>query len=517
MGNAGEARLDVVALARDEVTVIMNKVSGEIDQLKAKLAGYEKAQRGTGAAATDAAKATNGLVTQMTALKGQAGGVNKVREAFENLRSNFFFVAGAAAGVVASIAGIAQALNTNNIYIAEWESVSKSVTPAIESTKDAVRALREELGELAPQTNLEKILDGLETKLLGLTDKLEKAQAGVTAFESELERVAAFDFTGLATTLGAVEDIEKDRNFALAKAIELTDTLTDATTRYVAALMRVPNDANTFVGPSPDAAPNDANTFVGPNPSLAPDRQKPPGGGGGRRVAPVYKMKTVANWDAFLEALIAESVDVAGMRESEGSAGNSTNLGEGEGMGAAAVRANDLADALARVAESTEMVNEAMPGYAAILSEIQVITDKVVEGKMSLNDALVAGGAAIAANAAKAIGGVRLEAAARAVYEYYMGFATLANPVISGGHFIAAAGLTAFAAGAGVGGGGGGKSGGGARASGASSANDNGGGGNITNVFNISTLVTDPHAVVRANQQSSRSTAGTGLDTRRGA
>lgn len=174
--------------------------------------------------------------------------------------------------------------------------------------------------------------------------------------------------------------------------------------------------------------------------------------------------------------------------------------------------AEQLRDVLGQIADATRLVAETMPEMSAALFEVQVITDKVAAGKMGLAEALAQGATAIAANAAKAIGGVRAEAAVRAAYEVGMGFATLSNPVVSAGHFTAGALLGAVALGAGGGGSkGGGASSGGGSAGYVPSAPSGGGG---TTIWNISTLVTDPHTLQRANATSARATAGTGLDER---
>lgn len=174
--------------------------------------------------------------------------------------------------------------------------------------------------------------------------------------------------------------------------------------------------------------------------------------------------------------------------------------------------AKELADVLRQVADATGLVADAMPEMGAALSEVQAITESVVEGKMGLTQALAAGATALAANAAKAIGGVRAEAAVRAAYEIGMGFATLANPVISAGHFTAGALLGAVAAGAGKGGG----ASGGARSSSGGSAGfvpdrTSGGGQSGPMIVNISTFASDPHTMQRMIAQSRRGTAGTGI------
>lgn len=174
--------------------------------------------------------------------------------------------------------------------------------------------------------------------------------------------------------------------------------------------------------------------------------------------------------------------------------------------------ARELADALRQVADATSLVAQAMPEMGAALSEVQAITASLSEGKIGLAQAIAASATAVAANAAKAIGGVRAEAAVRAAYEIGMGFATLANPVISAGHFTAGALLGAVAAGAGGGASGGARSSSSGSVGSVPSGGGGGGGGNV--IYNISTFASDPHTMQRMLAGSARSTARTGIDER---
>lgn len=68
MGNAGEARLDVLQVGKDELTAAVNTVNATLDAMRAKLAQYEKSQRETTTASQAATKA---IVDQITALQGE--------------------------------------------------------------------------------------------------------------------------------------------------------------------------------------------------------------------------------------------------------------------------------------------------------------------------------------------------------------------------------------------------------------------------------------------------------------
>jgi hypothetical protein len=109
--NSGEVQLDVVAMARDEVTASLNKVSGEMDAMRAKLASYERAQKatkeaseGTARATTEIARATSSAAAQADAFekraKGLLGPLDKVRSVAELATSNFGFLGAAVGGLV---------------------------------------------------------------------------------------------------------------------------------------------------------------------------------------------------------------------------------------------------------------------------------------------------------------------------------------------------------------------------------------------------------------------------------
>ena len=142
------------------------------------------------------------------------------------------------------------------------------------------------------------------------------------------------------------------------------------------------------------------------------------------------------------------------------------------------------------------------------------IFEQFREGQLGVAEAVGKGAMEIAAFTAKAIGGVKAEAAVRAVYETAMGFANIANPVVAAGHFTAAALL------AGVAGGviGGNKSAG-PKAPSAPTKRDeprNETGGERNVVYNIQAGVMDGQSVSRAIRQSERASRGTGHERRAG-
>jgi hypothetical protein len=145
--------------------------------------------------------------------------------------------------------------------------------------------------------------------------------------------------------------------------------------------------------------------------------------------------------------------------------------------------------------------------------------DAITLGEESKTKAIISGSTEGLAAIGKLIGGLKVEYALRSAGELAMGFATLANPVESAGHFVAA-GLFAVAAGKAAASGGGGAGAAGADkeapATSSSMGYGDGGGGQRTVVYNFSTLLADRQQVHRAIRDSELVGARNGYGRRRG-
>jgi hypothetical protein len=118
----------------------------------------------------------------------------------------------------------------------------------------------------------------------------------------------------------------------------------------------------------------------------------------------------------------------------------------------------------------------------------------------------------IAGAIAKQIGGVKAEAAVRAIFETAMGFATLANPLESAGHFTAATMFGLVAGGVLKSGGSpGGQKPAQKPAAATKESNYGGGGGSITNVYNLQTGVVDGQGTARAFRRAEQQARNTGM------
>lgn len=499
--NAGRVELDLVAIGKDQVSAMLKTIESNVKKTAA-----EMGQAGT--------QATN-LGDRIGGLKQSVSPLNKVREGFENIRSNAFFVVGAVSGVVAAFVSLSESLSENTRTIKAWEETQKQVVADLEKTKALTEDIQAILGK-APKNEIAKTAGEALSQWEKNKEAIEQARLAVIAYDDQLK-----DAKG--TLLGefgpAYQDIEKKRNKTQTDFNMLLAEQERLQANFVALKQRELDMANVPYGPplpeNYDANYSDPNAL---NMDTLDERRRTGGGGGSRPKAPAFDQEAFnREQQAKFDRWIREQEVTAASRTNPDRAGLTSREGTGGkgGTEEATRRFRELGDAIEYVGQATANVaGDKFPEMFEALSEISAITASVTEGKLGLTEALVQSGVAVAAATAKAIGGVRAEAAVRAAYEVGMGFATLSNPPISAGHFLAAGLLGAVAGGAG--GGGGGSGGGGTRSARGGSSGGGGYEGPKTVINNFSTLVTDPHQVTRAISQTTRSTRGTGTDSRRG-
>jgi hypothetical protein len=165
----------------------------------------------------------------------------------------------------------------------------------------------------------------------------------------------------------------------------------------------------------------------------------------------------------------------------------------------------------------SQLEQVAVPAFGEISSVIGQVADqlgKYKDGQTSMAKAVTGSASAIAGAIAKQVGGVKAEAGIRAIFETAMGFATLANPVESAGHFTAAA-MFGLAAGGvlktGPSSGAGGQKAPPTRAASTTASTNTGGGGPITNVYNLQTGIVDGQSTARAFRQAEQQARNTGM------
>lgn len=164
-------------------------------------------------------------------------------------------------------------------------------------------------------------------------------------------------------------------------------------------------------------------------------------------------------------------------------------------------------------------LGQLIPELGIVSESMQKVTDgfdKFRDGQISFSEAVATSATEVAASVARSLGGLRAEAAVRSAYNLAMGFATLATPWISAGHFTAAAMLAGVATGVIKTGGGGGAS---APASGmgrpsqaqSASSGGGGGGGMTVNNYTLRAGVVDGQSTTRAFRRAEMASRNTGF------
>jgi chromosome segregation ATPase len=229
---------------------------------------------------------------------------------------------------------------------------------------------------------------------------------------------------------------------------------------------------------------------------------------------------TTAEEDAITAALARQR------EEMEKLTGMTEDLAVARGK-AAQVAAEELEKAkLAKPLEDLEKYKEgigqltqmAVPAFGEIGTVLSQVTDQLQKYKdeqISMTQAVTNSASSIAGAIAKQVGGVKAEAAVRAIFETAMGFATLvSNPIESAGHFTAAA-MFGLAAGGvlktGASSSTGGQQAPATRAASTTASSNTGGGGPITNVYNLQTGIVDGQSTARAFRQAEQQARNTGM------
>lgn len=196
-----------------------------------------------------------------------------------------------------------------------------------------------------------------------------------------------------------------------------------------------------------------------------------------------------------------------------------TAIAEADKMREAIERAMpaDVVSQFATGIESLQAMSvEAFGEISTVLGQVQANLAKYKEGQQGLTASIVGSAGAIAGAVAKQVGGVKAEAAVRAVFETAMGFANLGNPALAAGHFTAAAMFGGLATGLVKPAGGSGSGAGGQKAPAAPAAKsrDMGGGssgGTVTNVYNLNTGIVDGQSTAMAFRRAEMTARNTGM------
>lgn len=180
--NAGRVELDLVAVARDQVTATLREVNKSLLQTKATAEGAASGTRGFGARVEEMSKG----------VKEGIKPINAAREGIENLRANFLLFPAAIAGGVIAFREWVDGLFAANSATKWWAENGKEVVATAQSLAQITERLRElnnpDRGPLAGLTGPE------------VEAKLTKTREGVTQLVRKVEELGTLG--GLARSLG---------------------------------------------------------------------------------------------------------------------------------------------------------------------------------------------------------------------------------------------------------------------------------------------------------------------------
>lgn len=509
--NAGRVELDLVAVGKDQVSAMLRTIEAQVKK--------------TGAEMSSAGQAAKTLGDRVDGVKSGIAPLNKVKEAFNQVRENAFFVVGAVAGVVVGLGKLSDAFSSNASAIRAWEEDQKKVKDYLLKTKDLVEDIGKLLGD--PQKNeFEKASERVLERWRENEDAIAKADDALRGYKEQQKDLA----NSVGTWAPEYERLSREIAKSETQRTELMReqaTLIESNTRLLAEQARVAG-----LGFRQDVKDAGGTPFIVKYPAGGGGGGGRGGGGGGRRRGPdtsaVFQFADPSGGLTDFNSLnanamndvwrspFADALNLDALTGSGGNAGRDSN----DALSQQRDRFNELADAVARFSgEMGPVLDEVFPGLGTSIQGVDSIMGAFAETTESTAKAQVAaaatGAGAVLGGIGKMMGGKRGMFIGEAIGEEAAALASLAVGDLQGfgTHQAAAAGY--FAAAAAMGGGSGGSRGAGGGGGGGSRGGSGGGyNGPTTVINNFSTLVTDPHQVARATASVERSTRGTG--SRRG-
>lgn len=515
--NAGRVELDIVALAKDQLTATMREVNRTLGDTKRQLDATKDA---AGASATG----VQGFVAKIDGIKGGLQPLNKARELFENLRGNFLALPLAIGGAVIGLGKLIADL-------ADAGSASERLRLKADDYTKALASLRAEIDRLriANQQETKEQQEGRKTaeerqqayaeatdKLMALNEQLRDARSKWDAIGHSAFAV----FSNSQTKYLEIVKIENDIKEVEELRVKTTSEVADNIERQADAAKELERAAaneqvkammarafpGAFVGD-----PFAGATVAGAKPPKPP---KPPGGRGPSTDAPDMAKRLAEHQRNALDVL--DSMGFGATDSDAKGPGERSSRAHGMIGSAIANHATEVAKLTSEYERFAAIINDnvapAMPVLAKSLDGIAQIYTAISIGGQESSKGIIGGiDAIISANAAW-FKTEREKTAFMGAKEILMGIATeFLNPPEAVGHFIAGAGLLALAGASS--GGSKGRGTGAGRGAGPSSLDGSGGGGRsggpTTIVLNLAPG-SDPQAAGRAVLHVLSSMRGTG-------
>lgn len=524
MANAGRVELDLVAIGKDEVSAMLRKVEAQARQMSTGM--------------KEAGAATGGLGAKLEGLKASVQPLEKVRNTFENLRSNAMFIVGGLGALAGAFVALTEAVSSNAAELRRWEDVSKKIYEGIGKPPALLDEIAEFLGEKVTTPGM-KLVDKIRSEVGELDKQIEEAKTGAAALQKaydavvsggqkagELDAELANKRNGALTALAI---LEQDRERLLLRQEEVQKRITKELEDQGRLSKGVVDDIREILAQAARAASGAglaaegqglaARLFGKGTGTGVQGAPKPPRGGARRpRPEPGVPMFETMDREFILDQTFPGVRSAGELEElSFGGAGQS----EGGTLARMATDAEKLRDAMRGVADAFSGVSGEVPGLGDALGGLVEVTTALAESSDKSAKAMVSASAsgvtAFTAGIGKMMGGKRGYFIGEAIGQEAAALASLAVGDFAGFGIHQSAAATYFLAADAMGGGGGG-GGRGARAGGGGGGggNDGGSGGPTTIVYSFSSLVTDQQQVTTALRRATRSSRGTGHESRAG-
>lgn len=143
-------------------------------------------QTGNASNVDDAAKSVRGLNQSMDGLKAGVAPVNKVREGFEQLRSNAAFLVGGVTAVVGAISALAEAFDTSGKKLERWAAQQAAVNATLTTTASLLDDVDVYLGRTASTSVTDKI-EAVQKKWAEVVPSIEEAEEALRAYQERFE------------------------------------------------------------------------------------------------------------------------------------------------------------------------------------------------------------------------------------------------------------------------------------------------------------------------------------------
>lgn len=526
MANAGRVELDLVAVGKDQVSAMLRQVEAQARQMAT---GMKEAGAATGA-----------MGAKLDGLKESVKPLNKVRETFENLRSNAMFILGGIGALAGAFVALTEVVSSNARALREWDEASKKLYEGIGKPPKLLDEIAEFLGDKVP-TAATKMRDQIRDRLGEIDTEIEAAKAGAAALEEAYnktlsggQKVGEIDEELARKRNGALALLalkEEDRAELLRQQQRVEERITDELLKQGRLSQKVVDDLDKVISKLPKLTAQGmldadgkglASRLFGGGSGTGLGGRRGIGDGGGSR----KKLLDTGGPEAFAD-WVKLNIDPAtggfrqGMMDTDGAEfildaplGNARDTDASKriaGLEATGDALFKIGDSFSYMASKIDELDPKIGGLFESFGSIANIWKETGNSAESLATGVIGSVDSIATASAAWFKDEKARTRFLGAKELLLAAPLwFVDPAQAAAKTATGLGLLALA-----GGGGGGSSASGGRGSNNASGGGSGGGPS-TIVYNFSTLVTDRQQVTSALRQSQRSSRGTGHESRAG-